>query len=123
MTTANWLIPTFNSSAKLQADIDLGLLDTLEETLRDEIDDCYIPYRTEDFEVEYELGVSICRRFYWDCGAEEPGCVIELGPCGNIISTSDNTPSDLIIQIANISINILMGCFGDKDLTTDQGAN
>lgn len=97
---------TLKNSTKNIDIIDLELLDTLQEAYESGVED-YSIFHIEDYKVD---GCSF-RQFHWVSTTredDEPIFVVAHSPYGNIINKTGHTPSDLLIQLANISIVLLL---------------
>lgn len=94
--------------------IDLELLDTLQEAYESGVED-YSIFHIEEYKVD---GCSY-REFHWVSTTrddDEPYFVVALLPGGFILNKTGHTPSDLLIQLANISIELLVDCIGNMEV-------
>ena len=89
----------------MEKTIELALLDTLQEAYESDVYD-YSIFHIEDYMVD---GYPF-REFHWVSTTrddDEPYFVVAHSPCGDILNKTGHTPSDLLIQLANISIELL----------------
>ena len=94
--------------------IDLELLDNLQEAFESGVED-YSIFHIEDYMVD---GYPF-REFHWVSTTrddDEPYFVVAHSPCGDILNKTGHTPSDLLIQLANISIELLLDCIGNMEV-------
>jgi hypothetical protein len=94
--------------------IDLELLDELQEAYESRVED-YSIFHTEDYKVDK----CSYREFHWVSTTredDEPYFVVAHSPCGDIINKTGHTPSDLLIQLANISIKLLVDCIDNMEV-------
>lgn len=88
--------------------VDLELLDFLQAAYAAYIDDYTIYYAND-----YEKNECSYRELCWLSTTkeeDEPLYLIEYDCYGRITNKTGHTPSDLLIQLANISIDILVDC-------------
>ena len=94
--------------------IDLELLDKLQEAYESGV----VDYTIIDIE-DYKIGRCSYREFCWVSTTredDEPYFVVAHSPCGDILNKTGHTPSDLLIQLANISIELLLDCIGNMEV-------
>ena len=94
--------------------IDLELLDKLQEAYESGVVD-YSIFHIED----YKIDKCSYREFCWVSTTREddgPYFVVAHSPCGDILNKTGHTPSDLLIQLANISIELLLDCIGNMEV-------
>ena len=94
--------------------IDLELLDELQEAYESGVVD-YSMFHIEDYKVDK----CSYREFHWVSTTredDEPYFVVAHSPCGDIINKTGHTPSDLLIQLANISIKLLLDCIDNMEV-------
>ena len=101
--------------------IDLELLDYLQDVYENEVED-YSIFHIEDYEVDE----CSYREFHFVSTTreeDEPYYVVGIDPIGCIINKTSHTPTDLIIQIANLSINVLLKYMENMDVRKDVLSN
>ena len=93
---------------------ELEFLDELQEAYESEVEN-YSLFHTEDCKVD---GYSF-REFHWFSTTsedDEPYFVVAHLPCGFMLNKTGHTPSDLLIQLANISMELLVNCIGNMEV-------
>ena len=94
--------------------IDLELLDNLQEAFESGVED-YSIFHIEDYMVD---GYPF-RKFHWVSTTredDEPYFVVAHLPGGFMLNKTGHTPNDLLIQLANISIGMMVDCIGNMEV-------
>ena len=107
-------------------DKSIDLIDVLLDYLQDAYNERVVDYSIFHIE-DYKIDKCSYREFHWVSTTrdeDEPYYVVAYSPSWGIINKTVYTPSDLLVQLANISIELLMHCiYYMEDLEDERSKN